>query len=115
MLIKVIAHFIDKATKKPLSGNDFKAKLYDHDVVGDDFIGESGLDRNGTVEILADLGDAVSTDSPLEAYPDLYFALHDKNGIVFESQVFKDVDFLSKDDVTGEHRSITRDLGTFEV
>ena len=115
MLIKVIARFVDQATKKPLFGDDYTAKLYDHDVVNDDFIGESRLDKDGRAEILASLNAAASMDSPLEAYPDLYFALHGKNGMVFESRVFKDVDFLGKDEVSGEHRSITRDLGTFEV
>lgn len=115
MLIKVIARFVDKATKKPLFGNDYTVKLYDHDVVGDDFIGESGLDQNGAVEIVAALSAAGSFDSPLESRPDLYFALHNQNGLVFESRVFQDVDFSSQDEVSGERRSITRDLGTFEV
>jgi hypothetical protein len=115
MMIKVIARFIDKASKKPLSGNDLVARLYDHDLVGDDFIGESRLDENGTAEILADLGTARSADSPLETYPDLYFSLVNQNGVIFESQVFKDVDFMRPDPVSGDHRSSTQDLGTFEV
>jgi hypothetical protein len=115
MMIKVIARFIDKASKKPLSGNDYVAKLYDNDVIGDDFLGESRLDEKGRAEILFDLAAAGSFDSPLEAYPDLYFALFNKNGVVFESKVFKNVDFISKDKISGEHRSNTQDLGTFEV
>ena len=115
MMIKVIARFIDKVTGKPLSGNDYVAKLYDSDVIGDDFLGESKLDEKGTAEILLDLAAAGSFDSPLEAYPDLYFALHNKTGVVFESKVFKNVDFTSKDEISGEHRSNTQDLGTFEV
>ena len=115
IMIKVIAHFIDKVTKKPLSGNNLVAKLYDHDVVGDDFIGESKLDKNGKAEILADLGAAGSVDSPLESYPDLYFALYNQNGVIFESKMFKNVDFISKDEISREHRFGTQDLGTFEV
>ena len=115
MMIKVIARFIDKVTRKPLSGNDYVAKLYDNDVIGDDFLGESGLDENGTAEILLDLAAAGSFDSPLEAYPDLYFALHNKTGVVFESKVFKNVDFTSKNEISGEHHSNTQDLGTFAV
>jgi hypothetical protein len=115
MMIKVIARFIDKATKKPLSGNDLVARLYDHDVIGDDFIGESKLDENGMAEILADLSAARSFDSPLETYPDLYFTLCNQNGVIFESKVFKNVDFISKNNISREHRSSTQDLGTFEV
>ena len=115
MMIKVTARFIDKATKKPLTGNDFMAKLYDHDIVGDDFIGESKLDENGKAEVVANLDAARSADSPLETYPDLYFALYNQNGVIFESKVFENVDFISKDEISGEHRSGTQDLGTFEV
>ncbi|MBU4405362.1 MAG: hypothetical protein L6428_09395 [Candidatus Aminicenantes bacterium] len=115
MMIKVIARFIDKVTKRPLSGNDYVAKLYDNDVIGDDFLGESKLDEKGTAEILLNLDAGRSADSPFEAYPDLYFALHNKTGVVFESKVFKNVDFISKEEISGEHRSNTQDLGTFEV
>jgi len=115
MMIKVITRFIDRTTKKPLSGNDYVAKLYDSDVIGDDFLGESKLDEKGRVEILLDLAAGRSADSPFEAYPDLYFALHNQTGVVFASKVFKNVDFISKDEISGEHRSNTQDLGTFEV
>jgi hypothetical protein len=115
MMIKVIARFIDKASKKPLSGDDLLARLYDHDAVGDDLIGESRLDKNGTAEVVADLSAARSADSPLETRPDLYFSLANRNGVVFETPVFKDVDFMRPDAVSGENRSGTQDLGTFEV
>ncbi len=115
MMIKVIARFVDKTSKKPLTGNDLTARLYDNDVVGDDFLGESKLDENGNAEVVTNLAAAESADSPLETYPDLYFSLNNQDGVIFESQVFKNVDFLGKDDVSHEHRSATRDLGTFEV
>ena len=114
MMIKVIARFVDKKTKKPLSAKDLVARLYDNDVVGDDFVGESGLDENGRAEVVASLSAARSADSPAEKYPDLYFSLLNQNEIIFESKVFKNVDFISKDKTSGEHHS-SRDLGTFEV
>jgi hypothetical protein len=114
LMIKVIARFIDKATKKPLSGNNLVAKLYDHDLVGDDFMGEARLDANGRAEVVADLVAAESADSPWEKYPDLYFSLFNQDGVIFESKVFKNVDFTSKDKISGEQH-LTHDLGTFEV
>ena len=114
MMIKVIARFVDKKTKKPLSAKDLVARLYDNDAVGDDFIGESGLDENGRAEVVASLSAARSADSPFEKHPDLYFSLLKQNEIIFESTVFKNVDFTSKGKSSREHHS-SRDLGTFEV
>ena len=114
IMTKVIARFVDKKTKKPLSGKDLVARLYDNDAVGDDFLGESKLDENGRAEVVASLSAARSADSPLEKYPDLYFSLFAQNEMIFESKVFKNVDFTSKGKSSREHHS-SRDLGTFEV
>jgi hypothetical protein len=115
MMIKVIACFIDKKTGKPLSGNDLVVKLYDKDIFDDDFLGEAKLNDKGKVEIFADLDDASSIDTPLEGYPDLYFVLQNQTGVIFESKVFHNVDFLSDTNVSQQHFSATHDLGTLEV
>jgi hypothetical protein len=111
----VIAPFVDKANKKPLSGRDLMAKLYDKDIGDDDFLGQAMLDNRGMAEILADLDDASSPDNPLEAYPDLYFVLQNQAQVIFKSRVFENVDFLKKNKVSKERLSQTQDLGTFEV
>jgi len=114
-LIKVIAKFVNKKTGKPVTGEKYKVKLYDNDIVSDDFIGEGKLNNEGIVEILADLGKAVSPDSPAERKPDLYFELFEEDKVIFQSNVFKDVEFLKEDKISGRKSSLTRDFGTFEI
>ncbi len=114
-LIKVIAKFVNKKTGKPVTGEKYVVKLYDSDIVSDDFMGEGKLNNEGVFEILTDLGRAVSADSPLEKNPDLYFELFEEHKVIFQSKVFKDVDFLKEDKVSGRKSALTQDFGTFEV
>ncbi len=111
-MIKVIAKFVD-TTKKPIKGNDYKAKLYDNDIVLDDLLSESNIDKNGSVNFLFDISKAGSPDSPFEKKPDLYIALFKDNSIVFESKVKKNIDFFKKD--INEKATPLLDLGVFTV
>jgi hypothetical protein len=113
-LIKVTAKFVDKKSGKPVTGERYIVKLYDHDLVSDDLIGEGKPNSDGVVEILADLGKAVSPDSPVERKPDILFELFDEDGVIFQSPVFKDIEFLKEDEVTGRKSTLTHDFGTFE-
>lgn len=114
-LIRVIARFVDSATQQPLSGEQYLVKLFDKDVADDDLLAEGRPDEDGRVDLLVDLGDASSWDSPGEDRPDLYFVLYQGDKERHRTAVLENVDFLSKDMVTGEQRSLTRDLGTIKV
>ncbi|MCK5059023.1 MAG: hypothetical protein KAT34_20415 [Candidatus Aminicenantes bacterium] len=104
--VKVIAKFVSKKTGEPLTGEKYTVRIYDNDVVSDDFLGEGKLNNEGVVEILTDLGKALSVDSPAEKKPDLYFEVYSEHGVIYQSKVFKNVDFLQED---------TKDFGTFEI
>lgn len=91
MDIEVTARFIAKGTDAPLTGEAYKVRLFDKDVFDDDYIGESGLDDNGSAGIkfnraaFGDLGN-------IEKTPDLYFAVL-KDGVqIFQSKVMEEVD-----------------------
>lgn len=114
-LVKVIARFINKKTGKPVAGENYKVRLYDNDVVSDDFLGEGSLNNEGVVEILTDLSRASSPDSPAEKKPDLYFELYGEHGVIYQSKVFENVDFLAEDEVSGRKTGLTKDFGTFEI
>jgi hypothetical protein len=114
-LIKVIARFVNKKTGEPLTGENYKVRLYDNDVVSDDFLGEGKLGGEGVVEFLADLGRASSPDSPAEKKPDLYFEVYSEHGVVYQSKVFENVHFLQEDETTKQKAGLTRDLGSFEI
>jgi len=114
-IVKVIARFVSKKTGAPLTGEEYTVRLYDNDLVSDDFIGEGKPDKKGVVEILTDLGKTSSTDSPAEKKPDLYFEVYGKHGVIYQSKVFKNMDFLQEDHVSGQMTGLAKDLGTFEI
>ena len=51
MNIEVIARFIGKGHEQPVTGGEYTVRLYDEDIFGDDFLGESTLDENGYAKI----------------------------------------------------------------
>ena len=113
MSIEVTARFISKGTDAPLTGSDYKMRLFDKDIFDDDYIGESGLDENGMAKIkfthkaFSDLGN-------LETMPDFYFVLVKNDVQVFESKVIKEIDLVALEQFKmGEGEVI--DLGTFLV
>jgi hypothetical protein len=114
-MVRVWARFVRKADGQPLTGKQYRAVLYDQDPLIDDKMGEARLDEQGRAEFTCELADAASLDSPMETLPDLYVVLYDGDREVFRCPVFKDVDFLAKDPVTGERNQLTQDLGTFAV
>ncbi|MCW3089829.1 MAG: hypothetical protein JWP81_898 [Ferruginibacter sp.] len=91
MNIEVKVTFIAKGNDAPLSGDQYVVRLYDKDVFGDDYLGESKLNEAGEGCIIFGhkaFGNALS----LEKLPDFYFVLYDNKVPVFESKVMEDVD-----------------------
>lgn len=113
-MVKVVAKFTD-STGNPVYGENYKAKLYDNDLVLDDLLAESKLNEDGSADFLFDLSKAGTPDSPFETKPDLYVALYKNDSIVFESKVKKDTDFFKKDPVSDENITLTINLGTFTI
>jgi len=114
-IVKVIAKFVSKKTGEPLTGDEYTVRLYDNDLVSDDFLGEGKPDNEGVVEILSHLGKALSGDSPAEKKPDLYFEVYSGHGVIYKGEVFKNVNFLQENNVSGRKTGLTKDFGTFEI
>ena len=113
MQIEVKIRFIAKGSDAPLTGDDYKVKLYDKDLVGADHLGESGLDTNGVATIKF-AHSAFGEWNNLEKYPDFYFVLDKGGNEIFKSEILEDfdVDSLEKFKM-GEGEVV--DLGTFLV
>ena len=113
MNIEVRTTFIAKGTDTPVTGDQYKLRLYDKDVFGDDYLGESKLNEVGEGHISFEpkaFGDLFNTDT----FPDFYFVLYKDNVPVFESKVMEDVDMQSFEKYTlGEGEVI--DLGTYLI
>ncbi len=113
MNIEVKASFISKGENKPVTGAGYKLRLFDKDVFGDDYLGESELNEVGEGHIIFGqkaFGNAFN----LEKMPDFYFVLYNNKVPVFESKVMQDLDLAVLENYQpGKGESI--DLGTFLV
>ena len=113
MMIEVKIRFIAKGSDEPLTGDDYKVKLYDKDLVGSDRLGESGLDANGVATIKFTHA-AFGEWNSLEKYPDFYFVLDKAGKEIFKSSILDDFDVDSMEQFKmGEGEVV--DLGTFLV
>ncbi|MFZ1307088.1 MAG: hypothetical protein WAR80_14685 [Ferruginibacter sp.] len=111
--IEVKASFIRKGSDAPLTGEGYEFRLYEKDLMEDDYLGKSVLDENGTATVTFKHGAYMDFLNP-EVNPDLYFALYHGEALIFQSPVMRDIDMegLEKFKMgTGE----VVDLGTFLV
>ncbi len=113
MNIEVKATFISKGDNIPVTGEDYRLRLFDKDVFGDDYLGESELNEAGEGRIIFGqkaFGNAFN----LEKLPDFYFVLYNNKVPVFESKVMEDLNLATLENYQpGEGEII--DLGTFLV
>ena len=111
--IEVKASFISKGSDAPLTGNDYEFRLYEKDLMEDDYLGKSALDETGTATVSFKHGDYMDFLNP-ESNPDLYFALYKGDALIFQSQVMRDLDLEALEKFKmGEGEVV--DLGTFLV
>lgn len=111
--IEVKASFIAKGSDAPLTGEGYEFRLYEKDLMEDDYLGKSGLDETGTAKVSFKHGAFMDFLNP-EVNPDLYFALYKGEALIFQSPVMRD---LALEDLEkfkmGEGEVV--DLGTFLV
>src|SRR4051812_2051703 len=96
VLVKVSAKIIDKKTGNPFDSKGLRFKLFDKDLLMDDFLGESTVNENGEVSVTFDIKEISSFDSPFETKPDLYFILYNYGQIIHKSKVLDNVPVLDK-------------------
>jgi hypothetical protein len=113
MSIEVKVRFIAKGSDAPLTGDAYKVRLFDKDIIGSDHLGDSGLDSNGTA-IIKFSHSAFGQWKDLEKYPDLYFTLEKDGKQIFRSGVLDDFDATTIEQFKmGEGEVV--DLGSFLV
>jgi len=113
MNIEVMARFIAKGSDAPLNGDNFEMRLFEKDLMEDDYLGRSPLDEDGVAKLSFKHGDYKDFLNP-EINPDLYFALYRGEALIFQSKVMRDLDLESMEKFKmGEGEVV--DLGTFLV
>ena len=111
--IEVKASFIAKGSDAPLTGEGYEFRLYEKDLMEDDYLGKSALDANGTARVTFKHGEYMDFLNP-ETNPDLYFALYNGDALIFQSTVMRDLDMEGLEKFKmGEGEVV--DLGTFLV
>jgi hypothetical protein len=113
MDFEVKASFIAKGSDMPLTGTDYEFRLFEKDLMEDDYLGRSGLDENGTAKVSFKQADFKDFLNP-EKYPDLYFALYKGEALIFKSKLMPKLDIYEMEKFKmGEGEVV--DLGTFLV
>lgn len=113
MNIVVKARFIAKGNDMPLSGSNYEMRLYEKDLMEDDFLGRGQLDQEGVATVSFRHGDYMDFLNP-EVNPDLYFALFRGEALVFQSKVMRDIDLDSLERFKMGAGEVV-DLGTYLV
>ena len=86
-------------------------RVMDADPVAADLLATTTTQGDGRVDVLFDLHDAGSVDTPLERAPDVYFEWVNGDTVLARSPVFPSVDFFSAHPVTGMRHDGTVNLG----
>jgi len=111
--IEVKASFIAKGSDTPLTGESYEFRLYEKDLMEDDYLGKSTLDASGTATVSFKHGDYMDFLNP-ETNPDLYFALYKGDKLIFQSPVMRDLALEDLEKFKMGQGEVV-DLGTFLI
>ena len=92
MDFEIIVHFIAKGDDKPVTGFEYKARLFDREIFqDDDFIGESGLDEYGIARFRM-TADVYENVPDLGFGPEFYITIIKNDKEIYKSKVVKNID-----------------------
>ena len=113
MNIEVKAAFIARGKDAPVTGDQYKLRLFDKDIFGDDYLGESSLNEAGEGRIRFG-HKAFGSAFNLETLPDFYFVLYHDKVPVFQSKIMEDLDLSVIENYKAGEGDVI-DLGTYLV
>ena len=113
MNIEVNVRLIRKGDDEPLSGNEFKVRLYDKDIFNDDFLGESNPDEEGLASFVFTPEDFLKPVQ-LDKKPDFYFVVYKNDLEIFKSKVMSNLDLSDVQEFIMKEGHVI-DLGTFLI
>jgi len=109
----VQVRLISRGNDEPVSGKEFKVRLYDKDIFNDDFLGETSLDEEGVAKFVFTQQDFKSPLS-LDQKPDFYFVVLQNNETIFKSKVMSNLDISNVEEFVMSEGDLI-DLGTFLI
>ncbi len=113
MNIEVRVLLISKGNDEPLTGKEYKVRLYDKDVFNNDFLGESSLSKKGVAKFIF-TEKHFSGFARLDKRPDFYFVVYRNNQQIFKSKVMQNLDLTNIEEFKMREGEVV-DLGTFLV
>ena len=113
MNVEVNVRLIRKGDDEPLSGREFKVRLYDKDIFNDDFLGESNPDEEGLASFVFTPQDFLKPVQ-LDKKPDFYFVVYKNDREIFKSKVMSNLDLSDVQEFIMKEGHVI-DLGTFLI
>ena len=113
MNVEVNVRLIRKGDDEPLSGKEFKVRLYDKDIFNDDFLGESNPDEEGLASFVFTPQDFLKPVQ-LDKKPDFYFVVYKNDRQIFKSKVMSNLDLSDVQEFIMKEGHVI-DLGTFLI
>jgi hypothetical protein len=113
-VMHIKASFMIKGSGRLLNGTEYSARLYDKDLIKDDFIEVSSLSAEGEVAFTLHTKNIAGWDSPGETKPDLYIVLEKYGEEIFRTPVAVNLDIDKSGDFDPD-KGIHFDLGTYLV
>ncbi len=110
LLIQV--RLIARGSDEPVSGSDFKVRLYDKDIFNDDFLGESEV-VDGLAKFILTPKD-FSYPANLDEKPDFYFVVYQQGNEIYKSKVMTNLDITNLEEFVMSEGDLV-DLGTFLI
>jgi hypothetical protein len=112
--IQVVAKLIDKNSGHPISGDGTVVKLYDRDIITDDFLGECKVSEDGAIKISFLPSDFSSQQTFGEKFPDLYFTVFKYGALLYKSKVMHNFNLDDPSHVNTEEGKLV-DFGTIQI
>ncbi|MBK7110792.1 MAG: hypothetical protein KA954_08510 [Chitinophagales bacterium] len=113
-ILNVQARFLEKGTNKPLSGKEYICKLFDYDILKNDFLGEAHPDNTGLVHFSVDPKSFRDFNNLIDKYPDLFIEVEYEEELLFATPIAKNAKVLEGGTFDIKEGEVI-DLGTFLV
>lgn len=109
----VQVRLISRGKDQPVTGSEFKVRLYDKDIFNDDFLGESNTNEDGLAKFTFTQKD-FKHPIGLDEKPDFYFVVYQNDEVIFKSKVMSNLDISNIENFVMSEGELI-DLGTFLI
>jgi hypothetical protein len=113
MNIEVRVLLIARGNDEPLTGEQYGVRLFDKETFDDDYLGQSGLDKEGKA-VFTITQEHLTGFAHLVEKPSFYFVVYKNEQPIFTSVVMKNLDLRDIEEFKMKEGEIV-DLGTFLI